>query len=81
MADQPKQILWMPYGYHIITIGLGDKNTMLHIPMMYDKLLQQLSPQLMKEVVDLNVEHLNRMVKEPLKTMSEGARRWLSMAS
>ena len=51
---EDNKALWVPYGFHVMHVGLAEANCVLYVPMVYDKLLQGL-PAEVHVGADLNV--------------------------
>ena len=64
-AFKTKQVFWVPYGWHLMTIGLDEKNTIFHIPMIYDKLLQNVPKEVREPMINVNKDWLDDMSEEP----------------
>ncbi len=73
--------MWIPYGWHVMFIGLTDHSTFLYQPMCYDAMLQKVPDEVRAPLVDWNCQFFVDSTHDAFKDLSAGARRWLSRAA
>ena len=75
------ETFYLPLAWHVIIIGVSKYSCQLFVPMCCDKLLQKATKKAAEAVINWNVDFIrdhdgDRLIDE----ISEGYRRWLSLA-
>ena len=74
-------VFWLPFGYHVMFIGLDSEQILINQTMPYDVILQKVPKQARTELVDWNNDFFKECGDEDLRALFEEARRWMSLAS
>ena len=72
---------WVPYGYHVMTIGVSSENGVLVVPMCYDNLLQSTPQTVRNEIIAWNTDIANNQPEKKFKGFGVEQRRLLSRAA
>ena len=70
----------MPFGYHVISIGLEATSLLLHVPVPISAMLQKMDGDLVKQLGGWNVEHLKASRDKQVNAIEKECRRWFAMS-